>query len=184
MNFFESELKKIMGDSAILKDQKYVGRMCYGTIGGDLRARVEFVTLGVSDHYAGIKASVINRKEGVVDSILLQFSDIWGKQKVSNPNFKEGVNPHIWTDSGKSDVDQGKCIVDMSSLVRRLIPLECERLMGFPDYWTDIPGASDSARYRALGNSVAVPCVDSILCGIAYFLRKMGEEEEDVYLSR
>ena len=103
MNFFESELKKIMGDSAILKDQKYVGRMCYGTIGGDLRARVEFVTLGVSDHYAGIKASVINRKEGVVDSILLQFSDIWGKQKVSNPNFKEGVNPHIWTDSGKSD---------------------------------------------------------------------------------
>lgn len=51
MNFFESELKKIMGDSAILKDQKYVGRMCYGTIGGDLRARVEFVTLGVSDHW-------------------------------------------------------------------------------------------------------------------------------------
>ena len=84
MNFFESELKKIMGDSAILKDQKYVGRMCYGTIGGDLRARVEFVTLGVSDHYAGIKASVINRKEGVVDSILLQFSDIWGKQKVAD----------------------------------------------------------------------------------------------------
>ena len=81
-------------------------------------------------------------------------------------------------------VDQGKCIVDMSSLVRRLIPLECERLMGFPDYWTDIPGASDSARYRALGNSLAVPCVDFILCGITYFLRKMGEEEEDVYLSR
>ena len=103
MNFFESELKKIMGNSNILKDQKYVGRMCYGTIGGDLRARVEFVTLGVSNHYAGIKASVINRKEGVVDSILLRFSDIWGKPKVSNPNFKEGVNPHIWTDSGKSD---------------------------------------------------------------------------------
>ena len=103
MNFFESELKKIMGDSAILKDQKYVGRMCYGTIGGDLRARVEFVTLGVSNRYAGIKASVINRKEGVVDSILLRFSDIWGKPKVSNPNFKEGVNPHIWTDNGKSD---------------------------------------------------------------------------------
>ena len=47
MNFFESELKKIMGDSAILKDQKYVGRMCYGTIGGDLRTRLECVTLGV-----------------------------------------------------------------------------------------------------------------------------------------
>lgn len=41
--------------------------------------------------------------------------------------------------------------------VRRLTPLECERLMGFPDGWTDIPGASDTARYKALGNSMAVP---------------------------
>lgn len=40
------------------------------------------------------------------------------------------------------------------ALIRRLTPLECERLQGFPDGWTDIPGASDSARYRALGNSV------------------------------
>ena len=48
MNFFESELKKIMGNSNILKDQKYVGRMCYGTISEDLRARVEFVTLILS----------------------------------------------------------------------------------------------------------------------------------------
>ncbi len=79
-------------------------------------------------------------------------------------------------------VGQDKCIVEKNRLVRKLVPLECERLMGFPDYWTDIPGASDSARYKALGNSVAVPCVDFILCGIAYFL-STGEEEKDVYLS-
>ena len=41
--------------------------------------------------------------------------------------------------------------------VRRLTPLECERLQGFPDGWTDIPGASDTARYKALGNSMCVP---------------------------
>jgi DNA (cytosine-5)-methyltransferase 1 len=41
--------------------------------------------------------------------------------------------------------------------VRRLTPLECERLQGYPDGWTDIPGASDSARYKALGNSIALP---------------------------
>lgn len=41
-----------------------------------------------------------------------------------------------------------------AQLIRRLTPLECERLQGFPDGWTNIPGASDSARYRALGNSV------------------------------
>ena len=48
-------------------------------------------------------------------------------------------------------------------LIRRLTPLECERLQAFPDDWTNIPGASDSARYRALGNSVATPCVEFIM---------------------
>ena len=60
--------------------------------------------------------------------------------------------------------------------IRRLTPLECERLQGFPDGWTDIPGASDSVRYKALGNSVAIPCVDFVLRGIAYFLRKIREQ--------
>ena len=50
-----------------------------------------------------------------------------------------------------------------AQLIRRLTPLECERLQGFPDDWTNIPGASDSARYRALGNSVAIPCVEFIM---------------------
>lgn len=52
-------------------------------------------------------------------------------------------------------------------VVRRLTPLECERLQGFPDGWTDIGDytdstgkkrkTSDSARYKALGNSIALP---------------------------
>jgi site-specific DNA-cytosine methylase len=50
---------------------------------------------------------------------------------------------------------------------RRLTPRECERLQGFPDDWTLIEGASDSARYRALGNAVAVPCVEWILRRLA-----------------
>ena len=50
-----------------------------------------------------------------------------------------------------------------AQLIRRLTPLECERLQGLPDDWTNIPGASDSARYRALGNSVAIPCVEFIM---------------------
>ncbi len=41
--------------------------------------------------------------------------------------------------------------------VRRLMPIECERLQGFRDDFTNIPGASDSTRYKALGNSMAVP---------------------------
>lgn len=41
--------------------------------------------------------------------------------------------------------------------VRRLTPIECERLQGFPDNYTNIPNAPDTARYKALGNSMAVP---------------------------
>lgn len=47
--------------------------------------------------------------------------------------------------------------VRIGSAVRRLTPRECERLQGFPDDYTAIPGAADGPRYRALGNSMAVP---------------------------
>ena len=53
------------------------------------------------------------------------------------------------------------------TVVRRLTPLECERLQGFPDGWTDLGEwtdskgkkhkAADSPRYKALGNSLALP---------------------------
>ncbi len=56
-------------------------------------------------------------------------------------------------------------------LIRRLMPVECERLQGFPDGWTTLEGASDSARYRALGNSVAIPCVEYLMEGIAAVLK-------------
>jgi site-specific DNA-cytosine methylase len=50
------------------------------------------------------------------------------------------------------------------SSVRRLTPVECERLQGFPDGWTE--GQSDSTRYKQMGNAVAVPVVDWIIEGI------------------
>ena len=64
-------------------------------------------------------------------------------------------------------VNDDKCIVDGVNLIRRLTPLECERLQGFPDGWTNIPSASDSARYKALGNSVAIPCVEFVMQGLS-----------------
>lgn len=52
-------------------------------------------------------------------------------------------------------------------LIRRLTPKECERLQNFPDLWTMVMSASDSARYKALGNSVAIPCVEFIMEGLS-----------------
>ena len=48
-----------------------------------------------------------------------------------------------------------------NSMVRRLTPLECERLQGFPDHWTE--GQTDGHRYKQLGNAVAVPVVQWII---------------------
>lgn len=65
------------------------------------------------------------------------------------------------TSGGAEETVMSRCVV------RRLTPLECERLQGFPDGWTDIGDytdstgkkrkTSDSARYKALGNSIALP---------------------------
>lgn len=77
-------------------------------------------------------------------------------------------NEVVSTQSARQHKDATDLVVDMDEpdnsasaprgasvlLIRRLTPLECERLQGFPDGWTDIEGASDSARYKALGNSV------------------------------
>lgn len=70
-----------------------------------------------------------------------------------------------------------QAVMQPNKSVRRLTPRECESLMGFPDNWTNIPDyidskgkkktASDSARYKALGNSVGLPNVYYVLYGIA-----------------
>ena len=56
-------------------------------------------------------------------------------------------------------------ISEPKAQVRRLTPIECERLQGFPDVWTE--GQSDSARYKQMGNAVAVPVVEWIIQGIS-----------------
>lgn len=77
------------------------------------------------------------------------------------------VLPTIQAGEGRGYTLNGIHAVRICTVVRRLTPLECERLQGYPDGWTEIPDyidsrgkrrkASDSARYTALGNSIALP---------------------------
>ena len=63
---------------------------------------------------------------------------------------------------GNQYVNDGKAIVEKRGtryIVRRLMPIECERLQGFPDNWTQLGDTADAPRYRALGNSMAVPVI-------------------------
>jgi len=70
--------------------------------------------------------------------------------------------------SHRSDTDN---IVRIGYAVRRLTPIECERLQGFEDDWT--AGGSDSARYKAIGNSIARPCVDWLFAQISKYLPRL-----------
>ena len=55
-------------------------------------------------------------------------------------------------------------------IVRRLTPTECVRLQGFPDDWLDGVDGSDSAKYKALGNTLAIPCAFDVMNRIARFV--------------
>ncbi|MEG4406414.1 DNA cytosine methyltransferase [Microcoleus sp. MON2_D5] len=81
------------------------------------------------------------------------------RQETSNALLAKG--------SGGWSLDQVSSVVSRQSLgweIRRLTPIECERLQGFPDDYTNIPWRNksyspNSLRYKALGNSMAVPCL-------------------------
>jgi DNA (cytosine-5)-methyltransferase 1 len=74
-----------------------------------------------------------------------------------------------WTNEGANNFRLHNCVQQVvpAMSVRRLTPTECERLQGFPDNWTLIPWKKkpssecpDGPRYKALGNSMAVPCMN------------------------
>lgn len=80
------------------------------------------------------------------------------------------------------NVVAGRVGITQNLALRRLTPLECERLQGFPDSWTDVTyrgrPARDTPRYRALGNSMAVPAIRWIGQSLARAHRYLPDEDE------
>ena len=70
--------------------------------------------------------------------------------------------------NGNAAAYNGSLFVVQDERIRRLSPLECERLMGFPDDYTNINGAKKTLRYQATGNSWAVPVVHWIGKRLSY----------------
>ena len=95
MTFLEQELKKMVGKEPAFTEQRYVGNACYGRLTDNIRVKVNFQTGGIADHYDRLKVTLLNRNEGIIDSMVLTFQDVLGIKKTSNPNFRDGVNPHI-----------------------------------------------------------------------------------------
>jgi DNA (cytosine-5)-methyltransferase 1 len=83
-----------------------------------------------------------------------------GMAVVVAPTLSASNNPSRSPQSSEITA-QVDAMVRETGVVRRLTPMECERLQGFPDGWTD--GQADSNRYKQMGNAVAVPVVEWII---------------------
>ena len=119
----------------------------------------------------GFDVVPLNNSAGQEHAVAYSFDSLSSNSMKSN-NPKSGcrqvdVAKTIDTTTPDPSKNQGGNAIVNNSTVRRLTPLECERLQGFPDGWTDIGDyidtkgkkrkTSDSARYKALGNSIALP---------------------------
>jgi len=109
------------------------------------------------------KSSMVTGSLGITQSSGLDRHAVFARQRVDEFRNDDIAS----TQSARQAKDATDLVVEpdrqYAQLIRRLTPWECELLQGFPLGWTDIPSASDSARYRALGNSIPVPCVEFIM---------------------
>lgn len=138
----------------------------YWREGNSLRARaneshehlvVEQETTAATQRSGGAGGAPSSRGEHLVLA-LTERTRADGRNLESQENLA-----YCLTNPGSGGRPHSKLIQDVTTQVRRLTPLECERLQGFPDDWTLVPYhgklAKDGPRYRAIGNSMAVPVV-------------------------
>ena len=106
-------------------------------------------------------------EDGIVPTVISRYGTgggnvpmVFEQEKVVAPTLSASNNPSRSPQSSEITA-QVDAMVRETGVVRRLTPVECERLQGFPDNWTD--GQADSNRYKQMGNAVAVPVVQWII---------------------
>lgn len=101
--------------------------------------------------------------------------------KIREDNVFQTLSGRMGTGGGNTPM------IEQNAVVRRLTPLECERLQGYPDGWTDIGEwvdskgkkhkEADSPRYKALGNSIALPFWEWMAARMVKVLKEEGTEK-------
>lgn len=132
-----------------------------------------FQPLGFKYHQ-GVKAGSIGAEEEVSPTLTADYHNpavCYAIQETAMPEAFTDVSDCLtaaygtkW--NGNASAFNGSMFAHVDYRVRRLTPTECERLQGFPDGWTNIEingkPAKDTPRYKALGNSMAVPVMSWI----------------------
>jgi DNA (cytosine-5)-methyltransferase 1 len=107
-------------------------------------------------------------EDGIVPTVISRYGTgggnvpmIFEQENVAVDFYNASISDVSQTIKSHSPNDVNIGGVMNSQVVRRLTPVECERLQGFPDDWTS--GQADSNRYKQMGNAVAVPVVEWII---------------------
>ena len=96
MDFFEQELRKIVGSA--YPNTRYVGRAAYVNLGDGNRAKFEFVTLGYADNYEAIRGKIINQRDGEIDVNVIRL----GRSGWRTPTFPTGSCPTFGATMGNT----------------------------------------------------------------------------------
>lgn len=99
---------------------------------------------------------------------------VYDGESITSPLNKQ--NPQPDGPAPTLNTDSRKYVSGKKYVLRRLTPVECARLQGFPDWWCDGTNGSDSAQYKLWGNGIALPCAVDVLGRIAEEIRR-GDEE-------
>lgn len=119
-----------------------------------------------TEHIEMVPTISTGNQQGISNNAVVHCADVAPAMTASGPPYDRTGNSRVESDALAVQQQSGL-------IVRRLTPLECERLQGFPDGYTMIPwkgkppeNCPDGPRYRALGNSMAVPVMRWIGEGI------------------
>ena len=99
MTFFEQELRKIIGDA--YPDATFVGRACYVPLSDLNRAKIQFTTCGIADHYEALQLTILNRNDGQIDTLRLRFAEVCGKKQVAS-QYSQHNGLYAWTSNGET----------------------------------------------------------------------------------
>ena len=112
--------------------------------------------------FYGNRVDDVRIQDGVINTLQARMGT-GGNNMPMVANIASPLEARFYKGANAESAAGGHLQTD-GSQVRRLTPTECERLQGFPDDWT--AGQSDSARYKQMGNAVAVPVVEWIIGNI------------------
>jgi len=143
-----------VGDVRVYEDQVMQTVITrWGTGGGNVLAIMNDEPIAFHRKQDPISGSVSPALGVTSEGMGIMHQTIMGTLTASNNPSRSPQSSEV--------TQQINSVYEATSIVRRLMPIECERLQGFPDDWTS--GQADSHRYKQMGNAVAVPVVNWII---------------------